>query len=92
MLRWRNVWKLHLPAVIWGFCVQYFLWTCPLTTWENYFRELGGEAGYEGGFIDYFLVSTLYPNVNPEIHTILAILIILINFGIYFCIFRQKTS
>lgn len=90
MLRWRNVWKIHLPAVIWGFIVQFFVLLCPLTTWENYFRELSGEVGYENGFIDYFLTSIIYLDLSPQIHTIFAILIVLVNLGIYYYIFYQK--
>ena len=90
MLRWRGLWKFHLPAVIWGFLVQYFVWICPLTTWENYFRELGGQSGYENGFIDYFVTSILYPNINAEVHTILAITLVLLNLAIYFYIFNRR--
>ncbi|MDQ3633195.1 MAG: DUF2784 domain-containing protein [Acidobacteriota bacterium] len=87
MLRWRWIWKLHLPAVIWGFLVQYFIWICPLTNWENYFRKLGGEAGYQVGFIDYFITQLIYQNVSTEIHYVLAILVVSFNFLIYLYIF-----
>lgn len=90
MLHWRWIWKFHLPAVIWGFLVQYFVLICPLTTWENYFRKLGGELGYENGFIEYFVTSIIYPEINPQIHTTFGILLILINLSIYFYIFYKK--
>jgi hypothetical protein len=69
-LRWRWIWKIHLPAVVWGFLVQYFIWACPLTTWENYFRELGGEAGYEGGFIEYYLTGVSLSGLRAAISSI----------------------
>lgn len=87
LLRWRKLWKLHLPAVIWGFMVQYFVWICPLTNMENYFRNLSGQAGYDGGFIEHFTSSLIYPNVAPEFHLILGFLLLLINASIYFYIF-----
>jgi len=83
VLRRRWLWKIHLPAVIWGFLVQYFVWICPLTVWENYFRELGGEAGYEVGFIEYYIAAILYPGITPQFHLLLAISLIVFNLLIY---------
>ena len=89
VLRWRFVWKMHLPAVAWGFLVQYFVWSCPLTAWENYFRALGGEAGYEGGFIEYYVRSVLYPGFAPQFHLILSGLLIGLNITVYTYIWRR---
>lgn len=92
LLRWRWLWKIHFPAVIWGFLVQYLVWICPLTDWENYFRKLGGEAGYENGFIDHFITSLIYQDVSIKIHLLMAISLLLINLSIYFYIFFYKKS
>lgn len=83
VLRWRWLWKIHLLAVIWGFLVQYFVWICPLTVWENYFRELGGAAGYEGGFIENYVAAILYPGITPQFHLFLAVLLIIFNLLVY---------
>ena len=86
----RSIWKLHLPALIWGFLVQYFVWFCPLTTWENYFRTLGGEAGYDGGFVEYYISSIIYPEfISPNIHLFLAFLLVAFNLLVYFFVFRR---
>lgn len=90
VLRRRWIWKLHLPAVVWGFLVQYFIWSCPLTNWENYFRRLGGDAGYEGGFIEYYLTALLYPGFAPQFHLFLSISLILFNLIVYFFVFRRS--
>ena len=87
VLRWNWVWKLHLPAIIWGFLVQYFVWTCPLTAWENYFRALAGETGYAGGFIEYYLSAILYPSIAPQIHLVLAISLVAFNLLVYSYVF-----
>ncbi len=92
ILRWRWIWKLHLAAVVWGFLVQYFVWICPLTSWENYFRELGGEAGYESGFLDHFVTSLIYQDISTNLHTILAILLLFINVSIYLYIFVYREN
>ncbi len=83
-LRWRWMWKFHLPALAWSFLVQYFVWICPLTDWENHFRRLGGEAGYEGGFIEYFISAILYPGIiTPQTHLLLAISLVTFNLLVY---------
>lgn len=90
VLRWRWVWKLHLPALGWSFLVQYFVWICPLTNWENYFRRLGGEAGYESGFVEYFISAILYPGIiTPQTHLLLAIALITFNLLVYAFLFRR---
>lgn len=83
----RWLWKLHLPAVIWGFSVQYFVWICPLTNIENRLRSLGGEAGYENGFIDHFVTSLIYQDIAPEIHIFIAAALLLSNLSIYFYVY-----
>ncbi|HEX8289472.1 MAG TPA: DUF2784 domain-containing protein [Pyrinomonadaceae bacterium] len=90
VLRWRWIWKFHLLCVVWGALVQYFLWVCPLTSWENYFRELGGEAGYEGGFVEYYVTVILYSSLSPQIHLVLGGLLIAFNLFVYSFVLRQK--
>jgi hypothetical protein len=89
-LRWRWAWKIHLPAVVWGFLVEYFILAFPLTAWENYFRALGGEAGYEGGFIEYYLTAILYPGFAAQFHLFLSISLIVFNLLVYWFVFRRK--
>ena len=33
---------------------------CPLTPLENRFRALAGESGYEGDFIEHYLLPVVY--------------------------------
>jgi hypothetical protein len=55
----RLAW-LHVPTVIWGTLVNLAGWVCPLTPLENYFRGLAGDSGYEGDFIEHYLVPIIY--------------------------------
>ena len=87
--RWRWVWKIHLPAVVWGFLVQFFVWNCPLTVWEKYFRELSGGAGYEGGFLEHYSTALLYPGFAPHFHLFLSIALVAFNVLVYYFIFRR---
>ena len=90
VLRWRWMWKFHLSALVWGFLVQYFVWMCPLTDWENYFRDLGGEAGYEGGFIEYFISAIIYPGIiTPQTHLLMAVALVVFNLLVYALILRR---
>jgi len=59
--RWRRIALLHLPALAWACWVEVSHSICPLTPLENQLRQLGGEAGYQGGFLAHYLVSILYP-------------------------------
>ena len=83
VLRWRWIALLHLPALIWGFLVQYFVWICPLTPLENYFRNLGGETGYAGGFVEYYASAILYPSMTVNLHLILGFSLLIFNLFVY---------
>lgn len=86
--RHRLAW-LHVPAVIWGVLIEFFWWACPLTTLENSLRQLGGEAGYETGFIDYYVSAVLYAPLAPQMRITLGLLLIVFNLLIYLYLLRQ---
>lgn len=85
----RWIWKLHLPAVLWGFAVQYFVWICPLTDLENFFRQKSGAAGYPDGFVNFYLTALIYHDLPVQIHWILGIALILVNFFVYLYVFGK---
>ncbi|MDQ3323752.1 MAG: DUF2784 domain-containing protein [Acidobacteriota bacterium] len=81
---------LHLPALSWGILVELFQLPCPLTSLENQFRLLGGDAGYAGGFIEHYISAVLYPSVTPQFQMLLAFLLIIFNLFIYSFVIRQR--
>jgi Protein of Unknown function (DUF2784) len=82
--RWRWVVFAHLPALAWGCWVEASHSICPLTPLENHLRELGGEAGYGGSFIDHYLLRVLYPpGLTPDIQWVLAAVLVAINVVAY---------
>jgi hypothetical protein len=84
VLRWRSTAWAHLPAAGWAALVSVAGWTCPLTPLENYFRRLGGQAGYDGGFIEHYIVGLLYPaGLTRGMQIGLAVVVVLINAAIY---------
>jgi hypothetical protein len=56
----RLAW-VHLPAAAWGAYVEFSGTICPLTPWEQRLRVRAGQAGWEGGFVEHYLVPLLYP-------------------------------
>ncbi len=83
VLRRRAVLYAHLPALAWGILVELFLWQCPLTPLENWFRQMGGEAGYSGGFIEHYILLLLYPGIGFWIHILLGLVLAAINLAVY---------
>jgi hypothetical protein len=83
--RWRWVAVPHLLAVAWGVYIELMPGLlCPLTTWENAFAVRAGEAGYEGSFIEHYLVPVLYPDgLTPALQRTLAVLVAAVNVVVY---------
>ena len=83
--RWRWITVPHQLAVAWGVYVELMPGLlCPLTTWENVLALRAGEAGYEGGFIEHYLVPVIYPDgLTPTVQQTLAVLVIAVNVVVY---------
>ena len=60
-LRWRWIALIHLPAAAWGILIEIMGWICPLTPWEVKLRIAAGEVGYDGSFIEHYLIPVIYP-------------------------------
>lgn len=88
----RAVLRLHLPALAWGIAVELFQLPCPLTALENLFRRLGGDAGYDGGFVEHYASLILYSNITPTFQILLGVLLAAVNLFIYTFVFRRRAS
>lgn len=76
------VW-LHVPAVLWSSLVNLASWTCPLTPVEQRWRKRVGET-YEGGFIQHYVGSLVYPGGMPRrLELIAGISIVVWNVVLY---------
>ena len=82
---WRRWMVLvHLPAAAWGVYISVTGGLCPLTNLEKYLRISAGQAGYSGGFIEYWLLGIIYPaGLTREIQYLLAAGLVLLNLIIY---------
>jgi hypothetical protein len=91
--RWRWVIFAHLPALAWGCWVEVSHSICPLTPLENHFRQLGGEAGYQGGFLAHYLLRVLYPpGLTSHAQWMLAGLLIVLNVATYAGYLRRRRA
>jgi Protein of Unknown function (DUF2784) len=91
VLRWPRLMWFHLAAAIWGAAIEFIGFICPLTPLEVSLRHLGGEAGYQGGFIDHYITSALYPEgLTRTIQLFLGIAVVLLNVSIYVYFFTHR--
>jgi hypothetical protein len=82
---------LHLPALAWGIYTESTGTICPLTPLENALRLRAGQAGYEGGFIDHYVLPIIYPaGLTPHVQTILGAIVIAVNVVFYAIALRRN--
>jgi hypothetical protein len=88
--RWLAV--PHLLCVAWGVYVEVAPGlVCPLTPIENHFATLAGQAGYQGSFIEHYLLPVIYPEgLTREGQWALALLAVVTNALIYGFLSRHR--
>lgn len=90
-LRWPKMAWLHLPAALWGAAIEFAGWICPLTPLENALRQAAGTAGYGGGFIEHYLLPTLYPHtLTREIQVAMGMAVLVLNLIVYAAVWRRR--
>lgn len=90
-LRWPRVIWLHLPAAIWGALIEFAGWTCPLTPLEKWLRREGNLGGYEGGFVEHYILPVLYPQaLTRNIQLVLGLVVVLLNLFVYWRVLRRR--
>lgn len=90
VLRWPKLMWVHLPAAVWGVLIEFAGWICPLTPLEKGLRRMGGEAGYEGGFIEHYVVAVLYPQgLTRGIQLGLGVAVLVITVAVYWRILSR---
>ena len=88
----RLAW-LHLPAAAWGAAIEFTGWICPLTPWEQSLRQLGGQAGYTGGFVEHYLLPVLYPSgLTISIQLVLGLLVVGVNALVYRAVLHRRAQ
>jgi hypothetical protein len=89
-LRWPKVARVHLPAMAWGAFVEFSGYVCPLTPLENWLRRAAGAAGYTGGFVEHYVLATLYPaGLTRTAQMALGFFVVAVNAALYTVVLRR---
>ncbi len=92
-LRWPRVAWVHIPVALYGAIIEFVGFICPLTPLEIWLRRRGGEAGYEGGFIEHYITAAIYPTgLTREIQLALGIAVLVINAMVYTIWARRRKA
>ena len=90
-LRWPRVAWVHVPVALYGALIEFAGFVCPLTPLEVWLRRQGGEAGYEGGFVEQYITAALYPTgLTREIQLALGVGVLVINAAVYTLWWRRR--
>jgi Protein of Unknown function (DUF2784) len=92
LMRPRIAW-LHLPAVVWAAYAEFTATICPLTPLENALRVRAGQAGYEGGFVEHYLMPLIYPPaLTPGTQVVLGAIVVAVNVVVYALAWRRRMA
>jgi hypothetical protein len=93
VLRWPRVAWVHVPVALYGAAIEFLGFICPLTPLEVRLRRLGGEAGYEGGFVEHYVTAALYPaGLTRELQLGLGVGVLVLNAVVYTLVVRRRRS
>src|SRR3954462_11050664 len=90
-LRWWKVIYLNLPAVAWGAFIEFAGGICPLTPLEYALRRRAGLAGYQGGFVEHYILPVLHSTgLTHNVQLVLGALVIGINLIVYAVVLQSR--
>ncbi len=90
-LRWPKTAYVHLPIAIYGALIELVGWICPLTPLEKRLRESAGLEGYQGGFVEHYILPVLYPSgLTRNVQLVLGGLVVVLNLAVYALVLRSS--
>jgi len=91
--RWPLVALVQLPVALYGVIIEIAGFRCPLTPFEKWLRRRAGSAGYDGGFVEHYVVGVLYPGeFTGGVKVLLASVVVLANAMAYRGLRRRRFS
>ena len=88
-LWWPKLAYVHLPVAVYGALIELVGWICPLTPLEKRLRESAGLEGYQGGFVEHYILPVLYPSgLTRNVQLVLGGMVIAVNLAIYALVLR----
>ena len=76
--------------MVWGAYIASSGRICPLTPLENWLRQQAGQAGYEGGFVQQYIMPILYPGeVTVSQQLVETIVVVFANAVIYLYVLQH---
>lgn len=91
--RWPWMLWIHVPAAAYGVAIELGGWVCPLTPLENWLRQQAGEQGYQGTFVEHYLLPIVYPEgLTRNVQLVLAALVFAVNAAVYALVWRKRRS
>jgi hypothetical protein len=91
LVLWRRwlVW-LHLPVALWGAGIELYGGVCPLTPLELSLRQAASQQGYQGSFIEHYLLPLIYPvALTRTLQLLLGFGALALNLVIYAWLWRR---
>jgi hypothetical protein len=74
---------LHVGALVYGAIIEIFGFWCPLTALEQWLEVRGDVSAYRGPFLLHYLDAVVYPNISPNLLIAAALVVCILNLGIY---------
>lgn len=74
---------LHIACLLWGVWIEIAPWPCPLTWAENWLELRAGLQPNQDSFLLHYLDKFVYPDMPPVLLTVVAVVVAIVNFGIY---------
>ena len=74
---------LHVSTLLYGIIVEIFGLWCPLTELEQWLELRGGVSPYRGPFLLHYLDAVVYPDIPPKLLIAAAVVVCILNLGIY---------
>ena len=75
---------VQLPVAVYGVVIELVGFRCPLTPLEKTLRRNAGDVGFEGGFVEHYIVPVLYPGeFTSRTKIVLAVVVVAVNVSVY---------